>query len=140
MPATPGSVVYTLVAVVLTAATCLTVAWLVIQRRDDSGNKNGRTRASIDGDICDSCGRRRSAQVSKQILRMTRNAERLRRVETDLIRKVYELDETDPPTARLIAELQICSNRMRAQLNELDDSVEAVSAPPTLPVPPASNN
>jgi hypothetical protein len=138
----PAPVVYSLAAVMLTSLICCAVTWSLVMKRihDRAPDQPAESAPVVDIDVCETCHRRRSAGVSKQILRMTRNAERLHRVETDLIRKVCEIENADAPTARLMAELQICSNRMRAQLHDLDESVDAVSPPPPAEASSPSNN
>jgi len=58
------------------------------------------------------------AASGRQIIKLKRNAERLNNVEQDLIRKISAFD-TDLTTDKLIAEIQICTNRMLKQLEEV---------------------
>jgi hypothetical protein len=58
------------------------------------------------------------AASGRQIIKLKRSAERLNNVEQDLIRKISAFD-TDLTTDKLIAEIQICTNRMLKQLEEV---------------------
>jgi len=59
-----------------------------------------------------------TATPGRQIIRLMRSAERLNDVEHELIRKISAFD-TDLTTDKLIAEIQICTNRMLKQLEEV---------------------
>jgi hypothetical protein len=56
---------------------------------------------------------------SDRVLRLTRSAERLHRIEEDLIRKIADDYPTDKRTQRLLTEMQICTNRILVQLGDL---------------------
>ena len=58
------------------------------------------------------------AVPGRQILKLKRSAERLNDVEQELIRKISAFD-TDLTTDKLIAEIQICTNRMLKQIEEV---------------------
>jgi len=59
-----------------------------------------------------------TATPGRQIIKLMRSAERLNDVEHELIRKISAFD-TDLTTDKLIAEIQICTNRMLKQLEEV---------------------
>jgi hypothetical protein len=58
--------------------------------------------------------------TSRQILRLTRNAERLDHVERDLIRAIAHDGGVHPYTQRLLREMRICTSRMLGELSDLD--------------------
>jgi hypothetical protein len=60
--------------------------------------------------------------LTHRLLRLTSNAERLTGVEHDLARKIVDGSRVDSATRRLMAEMQICTNRMLGQLSELSRS------------------
>ena len=59
-----------------------------------------------------------TATPGREIIKLMRSAERLNNVEQELIRKISAFD-TDLTTDKLIAEIQICTNRMLKQLEEV---------------------
>jgi len=61
-----------------------------------------------------------SQNMTEVVKRMVRNVERLNEVECDLIHKISVGGRVDLQTDRLITEMRICTNRLLAQLQELD--------------------
>jgi hypothetical protein len=71
----------------------------------------------------------------RQVLKLVRSAERLNDAERELIRRISQFD-VDPATDRLIAEIQICTNRMIRQLEDvailnlrIDEKSDPLSTP-----------
>jgi hypothetical protein len=63
----------------------------------------------------------------KHLLRLNQSTERLVSVEEDLIRRISENYDIDRRTHRLMTEIQICTNRILSQLQEIE-SAECVAA------------
>ena len=61
------------------------------------------------------------------ILRITQSAERLDRVEKDLIRQISLNYEIDASTKRLLTELRVTTNRLRGQIAEIERADRASS-------------
>lgn len=66
-------------------------------------------------------GRLTPAERSTRLIRLKRTAENLEQVEQSLIRRMGLADRTDRATDKLICQLQIQTNRLLAQLDELID-------------------
>jgi len=58
--------------------------------------------------------------LSRQVLQLTRGAERLDLVERDLIRKISESFAVDTTTQQLLTEMRICTNRLRGQICDIE--------------------
>jgi hypothetical protein len=58
--------------------------------------------------------------TTRQILRLTRNAERLDNVERDLIRAIAHDGGVHPYTQRLLKEMRICTSRLLGELSDMD--------------------
>jgi len=63
---------------------------------------------------------RQAAGLSRQVLQLTRGAERLDLVERDLIRKISESSAVDTATRQLLTEMRICTNRLRGQISDIE--------------------
>ena len=63
----------------------------------------------------------------KHLLKLNRDTERLVSVEQDLIRRISENYDIDRRTYRLMTEIQICTNRILGQLQDME-SVGCVAA------------
>jgi len=61
-----------------------------------------------------------SGRIKRQVLHLTRSAERLDNVERDLIRKLSDSFPVDLTTRNLLTEMRICTNRLRGQLSDLE--------------------
>lgn len=57
---------------------------------------------------------------SRQILRLTRNAERLDSVEQDLIRAICDGKPYNDYTRNLLAEMRICTRKLLGELSDID--------------------
>jgi hypothetical protein len=64
---------------------------------------------------------------TERLNKMTRSVKRLDEVEHDLISKITRSEKTDQPTVRLIAEMRICTNRILAQLGDMEREAEELS-------------
>ncbi len=62
----------------------------------------------------------------RHLLKLNRNTRRLVSVEQDLIRRISENYDIDRRTHRLMTEIQICTNRILSQLEEMEN-VERVA-------------
>lgn len=60
------------------------------------------------------------SDFARQVLHLTRNAERLDNVERDLIRRISDGFPVDLATQKLLREMRICTNRLRGQLSSLE--------------------
>ena len=56
----------------------------------------------------------------RQVLRLTRNAERLDHVEQDLIRTIALSEQVNPRTRRLLTEMRVCTCRLLGELSDID--------------------
>lgn len=63
---------------------------------------------------------RQATGLSRQVLQLTRGAERLDLVERDLIRKISESFAVDNATRQLLTEMRICTNRLRGQISDIE--------------------
>jgi hypothetical protein len=68
--------------------------------------------------------------ITRQVLRLSHNAERLDSVERDLIRQLSHNWTVDKNTHRLLTEMRVCTNRLRGQLSYLKE-VDLMAVAPT---------
>lgn len=58
--------------------------------------------------------------ISGRLAHIKRHVERLTDVEQTLARRMSDLDQVDPTTKKLMAEIQICTNRMLGHISDID--------------------
>jgi hypothetical protein len=58
--------------------------------------------------------------LTRQVLHLTRNAERLDNVERDLIHQISLRFPVDLTTQKLLTEMRVCTNRLRGQISDME--------------------
>ena len=116
-----------LLTTTLSIAALISMTDSVQSDKPDSSDENTESGLLAPADQFNrTSGKSLSKKPRRQLTRIVRSTKHLYDIEQELLRRIATL-EIDPATGKLIAEIQICTRRILAQLDELEEPDEPAS-------------